>query len=122
MAFDAATHQMLLYGGYDPVSGQNLRDTWQWTGLTWSRLTTSAHPPDGAYMAYDTATKQLLALGGVTPTGGPQTWSWTGADWVQLAPPKQLPTGIAPVLAFDRAVNRMLWVSWSTAGAMQTWS
>ena len=122
MAFDAATHQLLLYGGYDPVSGQNLRDTWQWTGLTWSRLTTSAHPPDGTYMAYDTATKQLLALGGVTPTGGPQTWSWTGTDWVQLAPPTQLPAGFEPVLAFDRAINRMFWVSWSTAGAMQTWS
>jgi hypothetical protein len=122
MAFDAATHQLLLFGGYDAQAGADLDDTWQWTGSTWSRLITTSHPPDGSSMAYDTATKQLLALGGGTASGGAQTWSWTGTDWVQLAPPTQLPAAIESVMAFDRAVNRMLQVSWTATNAMQTWA
>ncbi|MHB8320300.1 MAG: kelch repeat-containing protein [Acidimicrobiales bacterium] len=36
MAYDAATGQMLLFGGFG--SGVTLDDTWSWNGATWSQL------------------------------------------------------------------------------------
>jgi Bacterial Ig-like domain (group 3) len=116
LAFDAATHQMLLYGGSDDETGLYRHDTWQWDGSTWRRIPTSSSPPDGATIAYDTATKQIIALAD-GPTGA-QTWLWTGTDWTRLAPPTQAPHGR---LVFDRTVNRLLDVVWSTGGTLQLW-
>jgi hypothetical protein len=35
LAYDAAERQMVLFGGQAVLS--ELRDTWTWNGITWSR-------------------------------------------------------------------------------------
>jgi hypothetical protein len=55
MAYDAATGQLVLFGGF--VGGTYLNDTWTWDGTNWTQQnpTTSPSPREGLSMAYDDA-------------------------------------------------------------------
>ena len=71
MAYDAATGQLVLFGGMDAATNQALGDTWTWDGTTWTKQTrdpTPAPQPLPASMAYDPATAQLVLFGGVDGT------------------------------------------------------
>ena len=37
MAFDPATNQLVLFGGYSTNGGSYLNDTWTWTGTAWAQ-------------------------------------------------------------------------------------
>ena len=113
MAFDSATAQMVLFGGYDPDFGVDLLDTWLWNGSTWTAASTTAQPPAGSKLVFDSATNQLLAFGAGLP------WRWTGADWVLLAAGQGLPGGLLGT-AFDTANHQLVGLFWSGTG-VQTW-
>jgi sugar lactone lactonase YvrE len=92
MTFDAATGQVLLFGGYDGSSNY-LSDTWVWNGATWTQIS-PANVPAGremASMVYDAGTGNVVLFGGYGP-GGPangfynDTWTWDGSNWTQLSP------------------------------------
>jgi hypothetical protein len=94
MAYDAATKQVVLFGGAS-ASGTLLNDTWLWNGSGWSQFTPnpkiSPTPPaeEGAAMAYDANLRELILFGGETqvsdpPTLSNQTWAWNGGAWYQL--------------------------------------
>jgi hypothetical protein len=74
MAYDAATGNIVLFGGiplYD--------DTWTWDGSTWTKQAPASHPPAryGAAMAYDAATGNVVLFGGQgTPGIKDGTWTW----------------------------------------------
>src|SRR3954452_9159251 len=59
MAFDPATGQLVLLGGFDAGL---LGDTWVWTGATWVQQFPATSPPAraDASMAFDPATGQLV--------------------------------------------------------------
>ena len=63
MAFDPATGQLILFGGFD---GAYQNDTWSWDGTTWTQLFPATSPPGryDATMAFDQATGQLILFGG----------------------------------------------------------
>jgi Galactose oxidase, central domain len=91
MAYDPATGQLLLFGGFngnDPDPEFN--DTWTWNGSTWTQLnpTTSPSARYGASMAYDPSTGQMVLFGGIDNVGdsGDDTWTWNGTTWTQLNP------------------------------------
>ena len=89
MIYNAATHDVILFGGY---GGSYLNDTWSWNGSTWTQLTPATSPGRtsvGWQAAYDAASGQVLLFGGDTdsplpPAGG--TWTWNGTTWTQLIP------------------------------------
>jgi len=105
MAYDDATHQMVLFGGAEPSYGPtNYNDTWVLSysagTYTWAQVADSVSPgclgdcpnsPPGrnvSKMAYDPATQQLVLWGGEV-TGGDAngtnaTWIWTGTQWQQV--------------------------------------
>ena len=101
VAYDAARHVVVLFGGRGVSSGAgsqpvDLGDTWTWDGRDWTRLR-PAHSPalnydSPAAMGYDPASRTVLLLGfakvvsGSTTTMTPQTWSWNGSDWTHLNP------------------------------------
>jgi len=112
MAYDAATKQLILYGG-ETYSAVLPRDTWEWTGSTWTELHPAHHPSaSGAIgLGYDAATEQLLAFGGQTTAEGgssKQTWLWTGSDWRQLRPTTSPSARLAPAIAFDVSAGRLV--------------
>jgi hypothetical protein len=94
MAFDAASGQVVLFGGVGSTSSAPLGDTWVWNGVTWKEVVT-AHKPPARFlhtMAYDPVTQKVVMFGG---DGGSKilndTWIWNGSDWLpapaQATPP-----------------------------------
>jgi hypothetical protein len=77
MAYDAATSQLVLFGGFGG-SGQ-LGDTWIWNGTTWTQQSPARSPSarDYSSMAYDAATSQLVLFGGGTASSYlNDTWTY----------------------------------------------
>jgi hypothetical protein len=87
MVFDAASHEVILFGGYD---GSYLGDTWAWNGTTWRQLhpATAPSPRDSESLVYDAATQTAIMYGGFSLSTGrlSDTWSWNGTTWTQLSP------------------------------------
>ena len=94
MAFDAASGQVVLFGGIGATSSAPLGDTWVWDGANWKQVVT-AHKPPARFlhtMAYDPISQKVVLFGG---DGGGKilndTWLWNGSDWLpaptQTTPP-----------------------------------
>jgi hypothetical protein len=89
MAYDVATHQVILFGGYDFSAGYPgaMNDTWAWNGTTWTLLRPLTSPPArvGASLAYDEARGQLVLFGGSPSPANflGDTWTWDGRNWTQ---------------------------------------
>ena len=85
MAYDAATGQVVLMGGYVyGANGHPLGDTWLWDGEQWTEYT-GPGPSDRSHhaMAYDPERQVIVLYGGY---GGGElilddTWEWDGAAW-----------------------------------------
>ncbi|MBB5057374.1 N-acetylneuraminic acid mutarotase [Granulicella aggregans] len=91
MAFDAASGQVVMFGGVGYTSSAPLGDTWVWNGSNWKQIVT-AHKPPARFlhsMAYDPVNQKVVMFGG---DGGVKilndTWLWNGSDW--LPAPKQI--------------------------------
>jgi hypothetical protein len=83
--YDAAQHELILFGGYD---GSYLNDTWAWNGTTWTQLQPATSPPprDTESLVYDPATKTAIMFGGFNGERLADTWNWNGTTWAQLQP------------------------------------
>jgi len=109
MIYDAADHDVVLFGGYD---GQYLGDTWTWNGSTWTQqdTTTAPAPRDTGSFAYDAATGTGVLYGGFNgETAFSDTWSWNGGVWTQLSittSPGRVQTGWQ--MADDTATGQVL--------------
>jgi hypothetical protein len=77
MAYDAASGQVVLYGGYGTNS--TLGDTWTWNGSTWTKLSAviSGTPFYEAAMAYDAASGQVVLFGGLSGQVTALAGTWT---------------------------------------------
>lgn len=93
VAYDRATHEVVLFGGttYDGTSFLN--DTWTWNGGVWTKRH-PAHSPEArseAGLVYDPSVGALVLIGGFvqkpladgsTFVGGlDDIWKWNGSDW-----------------------------------------
>jgi hypothetical protein len=113
MAYDAARHTMLLFGGAT-AGGANLRDLWTWNGTTWASVPQSGTWPLGGAtpsMAYDA---QQGAV--VLTSGGNSTATWNGSEWTTL-------TGAISSqarLAFDPSRGTVVAIAPAAAGTMAT--
>lgn len=101
MAYDAATQQLLLFGGYSGVYNSHhvivpvyLNDTWVWQTKKWVKLSPSVSPPAMAWssMASDPVSGALILFGGFNGSVGKgrtlnQTWAWNGASWNRIMTP-----------------------------------
>jgi hypothetical protein len=126
MIYDAATRNVVLFGGYD---GQYLGDTWTWNGTTWTQqdTPTAPAPRDTGSFAYDSATGTGVLYGGFNgATVFTDTWSWNGTTWTQLTPA----TSPGPVqagwqMADDTATGQVLLfgghLQQSNTNASATW-
>ena len=86
MAYDAATGQVVLFGG---TNGSNLGDTWTYNGTTWTQQSPATSPSarSESTMAYDAATGQVVLFGGNNGSGYlNDTWTYNGTTWTQQSP------------------------------------
>ena len=104
MAYDPATGNMVLFGGY--TGSSYLADTWTWNGTTWTQASPATRPPgrDGAPMAYDPATGNMVLFGGYDGSSFlADTWTWRQV----VSPPG------SPVQGSPLAGNAQVTLSWS---------
>ena len=85
MAYDAARHRVVLFGGFDGLA--DLGDTWVWDGALWTQVAETGPAARRAHrMAYDVARHQVVLFGGLSgATTLDDTWIWDGAAWTQVA-------------------------------------
>ena len=141
MAYDPASHQIVLVGGYthdfnNDTSAAPTGGTWLWNGTTWTQAVPSLSPSPryGASLAYDPDLGAVVLFGGATG-GGFQTpaaplsvfddmWSWDGSAWTQLHP-ASLPTGrFYSQLTYDATNHELVLFGGSlnqNADANDTW-
>jgi hypothetical protein len=78
MAYDAATHTAVLFGGQSN-SLFPLGDTWTWDGTKWAKQAPATHPAArlSPSMAYDAATSTVVLFSGEGAAGFlDDTWAW----------------------------------------------
>lgn len=100
MAFDAATGELVLFGGCCDATGRMEGDTWTWNGQRWTLMEKKASDPlprASATMAYDPVHRNVVMRGGISNDNVllDETWTWDGKQWVRMTPQKS-----PPVLAY----------------------
>jgi hypothetical protein len=87
LAFDPVRRRVVLFGGYERVSGERrpLGDTWEWNGTRWTIASkTGPSPRNGAAIAHDFGRGRTVLFGGPPVTGaGFETWEWDGERWLR---------------------------------------
>jgi hypothetical protein len=65
MAYEPATGTILLVGGYEPLHGRMLEDTWRYDSMDWEEVTTlrSAGQMEQASLAWDGSNERMLLFG-----------------------------------------------------------
>jgi hypothetical protein len=110
-AFDTATDQLLMFGGYGNEESLD-DDTWSWNGTTWVELHPATSPPArwDASMAYDASSGQLLLFGGgnASDQDFDDTWAWNGTTWVQLYPATSPSIRVGASMAYDPALHEIV--------------
>jgi hypothetical protein len=110
IAYDAATGQLVMYGGTyaAPTSVVQYYDTWVWNGANWIEVATPAGMTvsSEASMAYDAATGQLVLFG--VAGGISQTWVWNGATWTQMSPPTSPSARGFASMSYDAATQQLV--------------
>ena len=112
LAYDAARHVFLLFGGQTARGASN--ETWTWDGTRWAERS-PAHKPDArrlTTMAYDPGQKVLVLYGGLVQNGAEgspasDTWTWDGNDWTEVAATDAMPgqrIGARLVTAGDQVI------------------
>ena len=110
MAYDAATGNVVMFGGLG--SRSVLGGTWTWDGSTWTKQIPKTSPVarTDASMAYDAATGNVVLFGGFSrhgiPLGG--TWTWDGSTWTKQAPKTSPPVRGAASMAYDAATGTVV--------------
>src|ERR1700722_14048942 len=87
VAYDGATHSIVLFGG----DGSSIYgDTWTWDGAWHPRFpANSPSPRQGPAIAFDEAGGNVVLFGGspTAPVGigtaFGDTWTWDGVNWTQ---------------------------------------
>ena len=85
MTYDAATGNVVLFGGQDNA-GVALSDTWLWDGSTWTQQAPATSPPALFFAAitYDPSIGKVVLFGGEDGTSVfDGTWVWDGTTWTQ---------------------------------------
>ncbi len=110
MAYDAATSNIVLFGGVDGrgVAG----DTWTWDGSTWTMQAPPVRSPNrsGASMAYDAATRNVVLFGGASGGGFAldSTWTWDGSTWKKQNPAAHPSARVSAAMAYDAATRNVV--------------
>jgi large repetitive protein len=126
--YDAATGQVVLFGG---ASGSAyLNDTWTWNGTTWTQENPATSPSarSGASMAYDETAGTVVLFGGNNSNGVylNDTWTWNGTTWTQQSPTNSPTARSVASMAYDVVTKQIVLFggnnNTSTLGDTWIWS
>ncbi len=113
LSYDAARQRVVLFGGRSEDDDE-LQDTWEWDGASWSEAATSAGAPPARRahaLAYDAAREQVVLFGGLGEGDDElsDTWTWDGAAWTDVTPDEGSPAARqGHALAYDAVRERVV--------------
>src|SRR5262249_49971951 len=104
------------------LSANSQLATWEWDGVTWSKIGTATQPPSRQRhaMAWDAARQRVVLYGGMLGTAGPvasDLWEWDGASWTQRARAWGPRGRGGRSMAYDEARRRLVVFGGSAFGA-----
>lgn len=111
MAFDAASNQVVIYGGTIAHPGQITAEMWRWNGITWNPIASTAPARWGHQLTRDTSNGDLLTFGGRSPSISGlanDTWRWNGSTWTQLTPVIRPPQRFRYGMCYDSWRDRFV--------------
>jgi sugar lactone lactonase YvrE len=130
MSYDAATGNMVLFGGANYYSVA-FNDTWVWNGITWTEESPAVSPParSEAAMTYDAAAGNMVLFGGLSSNGYmcdnclSDTWVWNGSTWTEENPSTSPSARLGASMVYDPASgNIVLFGGYSNSGVLNdTW-
>jgi hypothetical protein len=122
MTYDPVDRSVLLFGGWSPLQTQSFGDSWSFSGVTWTLLTSPVNPPpeNSATMAFDPAANAVIMTGGhVGENVSAATWGYNATTGWQLIPTTAAPEprwGLS--LSFDPVSN----ATWLFGGFVAFWN
>jgi hypothetical protein len=112
MAYDAATGNVVLFGGETVKGVRPYGNTWVWDGSTWTEQhpATSAGAREAASMAYDAATGNVVLFGGLDADLDAigNTWVWDGTTWAKQSPATHPSDRQLAAMAYDAATDNVV--------------
>ena len=108
MAYDAARHVTVMFGGLTDAGDPSDGGTWEWDGVVWNKVAdTGPTARQGAGMCFDRERGVTVMFGGQEGASSlvlSDTWEWTGRVWVQRTPATNVPTSRSyHAITFDEA-------------------
>lgn len=103
IAFDIASNQALLFGGFATSGSVNgpRNDTWTWDGSNWRELRLALRPSAriGPALAWDGASREFILFGGMNSRGYlGDTWILKGNSW------RRVTTSVSPTPRYRAAM------------------
>src|SRR6266542_4597344 len=125
LARDAATGQIIMFGGADGFTF--FGDTWNFGGGGWTKLNPvrSPSPRVGAVLVYDDARQRLVLFGGFDGNAFlHDTWLWSGTTWRKVRPATSPGRRAAGAAGYDPATERVVMFGGANAGGVlgDTWA
>jgi hypothetical protein len=130
LVYDAASGNVVMFGGDEGSAGSELGDTWVWDGTNWTQLSPANSPPVRAntMMAYDASAGNVVVFGGVSGFYGNKlgdTWIWDGTTWTQQSPATSPSARLGGGMVYDPTVGHVLLIdgAFNTSGPInEIWS
>lgn len=125
MVYDAASRQIVLFGGSGAAASVEqttvgaaaglLADTWTWDGTRWTQHQVPGPPArQNASMVYDSATRTVVLFGGIGSGGAlSDTWTWNGKSWSRHTTTGPSPRWDAAMTDDPAAHDVVLFGGWS---------
>ena len=106
MAYDAARHQVVLFGGCCYSD-----DPWEWDNTRWTLKNPTARP-SARYehaMVYDSSRQVMVLFGGYEPSGYlNDTWEYDGTTWTLKTPASSPDPRYAHAMVYDAPRQRVV--------------
>lgn len=116
MAYDSIRSKVVLFGGTAALTGtlgtQQLNDTWEWDGSSWSLASTSGPSPRTySAMTFVASRGATILFGGAqggssTTNRYNDTWEWNGTSWTLASPLLSPSARSSSAMAHDELRNR----------------
>lgn len=130
--WDPIRARLVVFGGRGTSTTQDLGDTWEWDGTSWTQMApaNTPSPRRWAAMYYDLANARCILFGGNTAIGANtaasysnETWSWDGTNWTLLTPATSPSARARGFFSYDYTRNRAFYYGGrNTAALGDTWS
>lgn len=114
--YDAARHEIVMFGGFESATLMPSHATWGFDGAQWHEYQPANRPPARSRSAgaFDSS-RQVLVIFGGNPWSIPalqDTWEWNGSNWQVRNSANSPSARTNAAMAFDPAAQSLRAVWW----------